>query len=402
MSRKKVSKLPSGNIRRRVYDHSEIILDEKGHPVIDPKTGKPKKKRIYHSVTASTASEANLVAAEIRAGRVTAKKPPQMTLYEAITKYIDSSDALLSPSTIAGYEKIQRNAFSSIMHLPLSSLNADLLRTAINAECKRPKNKKGTGCISAKTVTNEYRLIAAVLSVYMPDFNTDVMLPQVEHNYHTLSKPDVIYDLVKGTEIELPCILAMWLSFTVSEILGLTKSKSISPDGNYITIREVIVMDRNGEAVTKNKGKQASRDRILRIPDYIKGLIDKVPGDRLVTISGPALSKRFARLVKKAGIPHMTFHDLRHVNASIMTLLHVPDKYAQDRGGWNSDHIMKSVYMQTFDDERAAVDASIDQYFSSVIHPEQMDSRYTAWLTLFGKSDTPDNRKAFAEFLKTM
>ena len=36
-------------------------------------------------------------------------------------------------------------------------------------------------------------------------------------------------------DIELAVLLAMWLSFTQSEIRGLTKSKSI--DGDYITIK---------------------------------------------------------------------------------------------------------------------------------------------------------------------
>lgn len=37
----------------------------------------------------------------------------------------------------------------------------------------------------------------------------------------------------------------------------------------------------------------------------------------------------------------MTFHDLRHLNASVMAALRIPDKYAQERGGWKSDKIMK-------------------------------------------------------------
>lgn len=36
--------------------------------------------------------------------------------------------------------------------------------------------------------------------------------------------------IVKGTDMELPALLAMWLSFTASEILGLTKSKSLQGD----------------------------------------------------------------------------------------------------------------------------------------------------------------------------
>lgn len=404
MARKKKGELPSGSIRRQVYDHSELVFDEHGKPVIDPKTGKQKKKRIYISVTADTRQEADLTKAEIRAGKKRHQKPSQLTLSEAIEKYIVSSDAILSPSTIRGYRAIQRNAFVSIMDMPLNRLSNDILREAVNAECKRTTGKKNPKPLSAKTIINEYGLLSAVLNMYAPDIDCNVKLPQVEHNKHELSTPDVIYEIVKDTEIELPVLLAMWLSFTASEILGLTKSKSISADGQYITIREVIVKDENNHPVVKNKGKQPSRDRTLRIPDYLKELIDRVETDRLVTTTGTALSKCFSRLIKKAGIPYMTFHDLRHVNASVMALLHVPDKYAQERGGWHSDHIMKSVYQQTFSSERAAVDGQVDEYFNNMLFTDQQMKRqkekYQHWLALFDKNDTKTNQRLFSKFCK--
>jgi integrase len=63
----------------------------------------------------------------------------------------------------------------------------------------------------------------------------------------------------------------------------------------------------------------------------------------------------------------MSFHDLRHVNASVMALLNIPDKYAQERGGWKTDNIMKNVYQQTFSSERRNVDRLINDYFEENI-----------------------------------
>lgn len=402
MAKKKKGELPSGNVRRQVYDHSEPVFDDRGQPVIDPKTGKQKMKRIYHSITAASSKEADLKKAEIKAGIRTVNKPSDMTLYNAIDKYISSSDALLSPATIRGYRTIQRNAFRTLMPVLLSDLTTDTLRSAVNAECKRTTGKNNPKPISSKTVINEYGLISAVLNEYMPTLDTAVMLPQIEHNKHELSTPDVIFQIVKGSSIELPVLLAMWLSLTASEILGLSKSKSISADGLYITVKEVIVKDENNKNVVKNKGKQPSRDRTLRIPDYIKQLIDQVETDRLITITGTALSKRFNRLITNAGIPHMTFHDLRHVNASVMALLHVPDKYAQERGGWKTDHIMKSTYMQTFSSERASVDEQIDAYMQDALFKNSVERnrerKYKCWLELFDLKDNKQNQKRFENF----
>ena len=63
----------------------------------------------------------------------------------------------------------------------------------------------------------------------------------------------------------------------------------------------------------------------------------------------------------------ITFHDLRHINASLMAVLKIPDKYAQERGGWKTDHIMKSVYTETFSEERQKVDEIIDGYFEQIL-----------------------------------
>ena len=81
--------------------------------------------------------------------------------------------------------------------------------------------------------------------------------------------------------------------------------------------------------------------------------------------SGQTIRRRFERLCNKAGID-ITFHDLRHINASVMLKLHVPDKYAMARGGWKTDATMKRVYQETFSAERDRVDQLIDNYFNEI------------------------------------
>ena len=375
MAKKRIGELPSGSIRKKVYSHSEPCFDEHGKPIIDEKTGKPKMKKVYISITGSSAAEVNRKISEYKLNKNTQKKPDDMTLYEAIDKYISASDAVLSPSTITGYRVIQRNAFRTIMHLKLSKIDREVLKEAVNEESKRI-TKKRKAPISPKTVCNEYGLIVTVLDTYAPGIETDVTLPQKTITQNEISTPDVIFQMVKGTSIELPVLLAMWLSFTASEIIGLRKSKSISSDGNYITIKDVIVTDEHGNQVVKNKGKQPLRHRTLKIPPYIKELIDKVPTDQIVPLTVPALSKRWSRLVARSGIPKMTFHDLRHVNASVMALLMIPDKYAQDRGGWKTDSIMKSVYQQSFSQERLLIDQRIDDFMSEKLFGNTYEQKF--------------------------
>jgi integrase len=76
---------------------------------------------------------------------------------------------------------------------------------------------------------------------------------------------------------------------------------------------------------------------------------------------------RFTRLLERKGIQHMSFHELRHMNASIMLMLGIPDKYAMERGGWSTNSTLKSVYQHTFSSERKAADKKINDYFISLL-----------------------------------
>ena len=78
--------------------------------------------------------------------------------------------------------------------------------------------------------------------------------------------------------------------------------------------------------------------------------------------------------MKKMGYK-ISFHDLRQINTSVMAALGVPDVYAMERGGWSNTTTLKSVYQQTFDTTRDAVDKKIDDYFCSLI-PDKYDTNF--------------------------
>lgn len=368
-------KLPSGSWRCLAYSHSVPLYNADGSPVLG-EDGKPKKKRIYESFTSDDPTragknEAEQAAAEFLLNKTTSSSTryENLTLREAIDKYVESLDALRSPTTVQGYRIIQENGFQEIMDIPLKKLTPQKLKTAVNNEAKRPakRYKNSTKPISPKTLSNEYGLLTAVLNTYYPKLKLDINLSKSDAVIKELIPPDQIYKAVKGSDIELPVLLAMWLSFSMSEIRGLTKSKSIL-NGDYLAIQEVVV-NVNCKPKRKGQAKQDSRKRILKIPPYIKFLIDKTDPavDEIVPMSGHAIYCRFVRILKKNDLPAMTFHDLRHVNASVMALLRIPDKYAMERGGWKTDKVMKKVYMHTFSEVREAFDTTIDTYFENII-----------------------------------
>ena len=368
----KAKKLPSGSWRCLVYSHTERVWDDKKKIWKD--------KRVYESFTSDDPSpkgkrEAEYMAAEFAAEKEKRKNIINCTLGEAVDRYIEMKDSVLSPTTIADYKKKRKNGFKGIMDVPLKRITTEMLQEAVNQEAKRRNQKKPDETISPKTVKNEYGLITATLNEFCKGLDCTVTLPKVAEKIKDLNTPDAIFATFEGTDIELPVLLAMWLSFSMSEIRGLTKSKSLSQDGNYIMINDVVVKAGNDD-VRKETGKQQTRLRKHRLPPYLKKLIDAVDGDVLVPMTYNVLYHKFQRRIKDSGLPHMTFHDLRHINASVMAQLNIPDKYAQERGGWKTDQVMKKVYTHTFADQRVIADDIIDGYFEKIVqHEMQHDTK---------------------------
>lgn len=346
----KAKQLPSGSWRIQVPLSKE--WDEE------------KQKWKYHmgSLTAPTKAEVELLAAEWELSHsMTNKRTANPILKEAITAYMEKNEGILAPSTLNDFRITRDFGFQDLMNMRIHTITDDIMIQALQKEYKRINKRTGV-VISPKTVKNEYGNIATVLREYKITF--DVKLKPWKAKVNNISMPDALFEAFRGTDIELPVLLAMWLSFTMSEIRGLTKSGSLKGDMLYIDRTKVYL---NGKDAIKPVAKNTTRNRGIMLPKYIKDLIDQVDGDDIVPLTSSQIYKRFKRGLKEHGLPPMTFHDLRHVSASTMEMLGVPDKYKQERGGWKTDSIMRSTYIQTFNPVRQAYDKVIDDYFDGIV-----------------------------------
>ena len=73
----------------------------------------------------------------------------------------------------------------------------------------------------------------------------------------------------------------------------------------------------------------------MAVPPIIQAMVDQIDGEYITNLNRKGIYQRFKRIMKKHGYSDITFHDLRHINASVMLALNVPDKYAMERGGWS-------------------------------------------------------------------
>lgn len=328
--------LPSGSYRCRVWDSAA------------------KKQRTF---IADTDIEAIQMAREWKLGHEIKKAAPD-TLGDCIEKYIALESNILSPATVDGYRRIKNRLDPALLDKSVQRITAEDLQAEVN---------RLSGKYAPKTVKTSFGLVASVMHKYAPRTDTAVTLPQVQKRQRELAPPQVIIDTFKGTDMELVVLLAMWLGLRMSEIRGLKKSDF--RDGHVHIDRVIVTVrgeDGSSQHVEKNAAKTTESKRSIKVPPPVQALVDALPDGYITTRTGVKLSQSFKRLISRAGYPGMTFHDLRHVNASVMLMLGVPDKYAMERGGWSTSAVMKRIYQETYSSERERVDTLIDDFFGRI------------------------------------
>lgn len=332
-----IQQLPSGNWRAQFY-----VIGQDG-------------KRHRRSVTAPTRWEAERLAAEYT--ERAEYDATHFTVAQALRGYIDLKKNVLSPSTLRGYDGILQRRFQSIMHIDIHELTSFNLQKAINEDALT---------VGHKTLSEAKNLLVTALRLYGVKLDLNVTLPPKKPNIKNLPTPAQVVAMVRGTDIELPCPLALWLSLRVSEVRGLQFGDL--KDGVLTIRRSKLYL--GGEDVVRDVNKTFTSTRQLVLPAYLLRLIEAVPHeseiDYIVPVNYQIIRKHLKKLAEANGYT-LTFHDLRHLNASVMLMLGIPDKYAMERGGWATNTTLKNVYQHTFDEERRKVDEQIDGFFQSLL-----------------------------------
>lgn len=348
----KAKKLASGSWRCLAYSHTERVWD--------PKKKEWKEKRIYESFTARTKKEAELMAAEFAVSKDVKKRPDNLTIYEAIDRYIQIKEGVLSPTTVRTYKSARRTHFEDIGDLSIRDINGSTVQAWISELSIR---------LQPKTIKNTYGLLVSTLDMFNPDLHIKVQLPQKKSpEFYTPSDSDIkkLLSQIEGTELEIAVLLAAFGTLRRGEICALT-DKDIH--GNYITVNHAFVRNENNEWILKEP-KTAGSKRTIELPEFVINKMKGIDG-YIVKLHPDALSERFRRAVKKSGLPQFRFHDLRHYSASILHAIGVPDQYIMQRGGWVSDHVMKSVYRNIIDEESAKQNQKIIAHFNQMQHEIQ-------------------------------
>lgn len=336
--KKKKNQLPSGSYRVQVYSHTDA--DGKRH---------------YKSFTAKSKSAARAMANDWLAKRNDDVVTPEtITVYDAISKYIDVKKGVLSPATIREYQGTQKRYFRG----PLGSMQLGDVRS----QDVQLWISELAGKLSPKTVRNAYGLLEPTLEMFAPDRRIRVTLPpRKKPDLYCPNDEDIkkLLSYIKNEDIKTAVLLAAFGPLRRSEICALT-NKDIA--GNTVKITKAMVLGPDNTWIIKDHPKSYGGYREIELPDFIIQRISRTKG-RIVPLTPGQVSEYFRNLMESSDLPHFRFHDLRHYAASIMHAIGVPDQYIMQRGGWSSDNVMKTVYRNVIDLEKEKQNKKINAHF---------------------------------------
>ena len=353
--------IPKGSIWCNWCGHYQLPRATQTTSVPKPRLLPSGNWRIYlerekHSVTSPTREECIFEAAAYRqqwekdeAAGLHIPPPPVLTLHSVVESYIASRNAVLSPSTIDGYENILRNRFKAYMPLDVDTID---FQQMISDELE---------IVGSKTVRNAWGLVSSALTQSKIVFEPPALprTARTDRNWLDFAQINLFLSAIYGSPYELPALLAL-NSLRKSELLGLRVSDYDSLK-KLIRVRGALLRTVDGYVYTSlNKTDTSSRDIPVIIPrlaclldniyNYYSSQASHLNEDSyLVTCNRNYIYKAINQACDNAGLPRVGIHGLRHSFASLAYHLGWKKKSTMAIGGWANSKILDEIYTHNAD-----------------------------------------------------
>ncbi len=306
-------------------------------------------KRKYKSFTAPTKKEAELMALEYERKREESP-PPSLTLGELTDNYIELRSNILSASTVRGYSIVRETYYPELFNMAAGDIDTHILQHYINADI--PMH-------SPKTIKNRFSFIISVLKESYPERAYNVKYPaKIKKEISIPSDEEIkqICEYVKGTDMEVPVMLAAFVGMRRSEICAVECIKK-----DRLLINKAVVQSKSGAWISQDRAKTEAGYRTVYVPPFVQEVIKKA--QLPIKLRPNKITDKFRQVTKNLNLPAYRFHSLRHYYASVLMAEGIPDKYVIERIGHSTDHMLKTVYQHTMKEKNKEIDGTIDKLF---------------------------------------
>jgi integrase len=192
-----------------------------------------------------------------------------------------------------------------------------------------------------------------------------------------------IMQAVRGTPMELPAVVALATGMRRGEILAL-RWGDLDPGYTLAQVRRSLQVSGEGLHFVEPKTRRSRRSVALPafLAPYLRRQKEDQEGRRaacsawrdmdLVIDAGDGgpwhpdtLSSGWYSFLKRSGLPHVRFHDLRHAHATLLLLSRVHPKVVSERLGHASVGITLDLYSHVLPSMQSEAAAAIDDLFAA-------------------------------------
>ena len=190
-----------------------------------------------------------------------------------------------------------------------------------------------------------------------------------------------IVDALEGSVVETPGMVAISTGMRRGEILGL-RWADLGPDLTQAQVRRTLHTTGRGLRFSEPKTRRSRR--AVALPGSLRPFLERARSTQALRRSGtPAwqdldllidrgdgaplnpdtLSSRWRLFLKRTGLPHVRFHDLRHAHATLMLLQGVHPKVVSERLGHASVGITLDLYSHVLPSMQQDAVRAFDELF---------------------------------------
>lgn len=164
-----------------------------------------------------------------------------------------------------------------------------------------------------------------------------------EENFYNLEQIKKLLELLENNNKILIVELALFCGLRRQEILALNKSDIDFEEGT-ININKAIVFDflkGSKEGDTKN----LTSTRIVYAPKELLDKLNKLPDGKLFNYTLDYITRWFGEFIKENNLPHLTFHGLRHTNATLLIANGIDYKTVSEMLGHSKTSTTMNIYV---------------------------------------------------------
>jgi integrase len=379
-----------GHIRQRSKGSWSIVIDV-GR---DAETGK--RRQQWYTVKGTKKDAERELREKLRILEAGAYVKPQRTSLAEYLKHWVESYAVMhtSPRTAEGYQAIVgRYLVPALGAIPLCELQPRHLEKYY-ANALSHGRLDGKGGLSPRTVLHQHRLLSEALShavkqgLLVRNVAGAVIAPRPGRSQMaTLSGADVprFLEAARKTPYYVLFYAALYTGMRRGELLGL-RWCDIDLGKASISVVQTLYRLSNGEFVIKEPKSPHSRRLVALSPSLTellrrhhteqetqKILLGKAFAGHDLVFAHPdgspldpsTVTHAFGKLIKKAELPHIRFHDLRHTHATLMLKGGVHPKIVSERLGHANIGITLDTYSHVVPGLQEAAALRFDALISS-------------------------------------